>query len=96
MTEFFVRPVATVVTDLDMYDNEVYDYGDLCNVYEQGRKHAVNDAADAKRMRWLLNGNGYFMEEEGLCGCKEASTQDDQEYARKCIDEAMAEANCYD
>lgn len=45
--------------------------------------------ADAKRMRWLLNGNGYFMEELHLCGhapCDEKE-QDD---ARREIDEAMS------
>ncbi len=47
--------------------------------------------ADAKRMRWLLNGNGYFMEEEMLCGvspCREK----EQDAARRAIDEAMANA----
>jgi hypothetical protein len=28
----------------------------------------ISDAADAARFRWILEGNGYFMEEEGLCG----------------------------
>lgn len=44
--------------------------------------------ADAKRMRWLLSRNGYFMEENMLCGhapCDE-NKQDD---ARREIDEAM-------
>lgn len=27
-----------------------------------------SDAADAARFRWLLEGNGYYMEEEFLCG----------------------------
>lgn len=46
-----------------------------------------SDAADAKRLRWILNGQGYFMEEAGLCGhpCDEAE-QDD---ARMRIDAAM-------
>jgi hypothetical protein len=27
--------------------------------------------ADAKRYRWLCDGNGYFMEESGLCNVKD-------------------------
>ena len=27
-----------------------------------------SDKSDARRFRWLLGGNGYFMEEEMLCG----------------------------
>ncbi len=48
-----------------------------------------SEAADARRFRWLLSGNGYFMEEQMLCGaapCDDAE-QDD---ARREIDEAMA------
>ena len=44
--------------------------------------------ADAKRMRWLLNGNGYFMEEEMLCG-HDFCTEADQDDARRMIDDAM-------
>ena len=55
-----------------------------------------SDAADAARMRWLLNGNGYFMEEEGLCGCSPVSKPADQDYARARIDEAMKEKDRYD
>ena len=47
-----------------------------------------SDEADARRMRWILSGNGYFMEEEMLCGhdpCEEA----EQDMARRRIDEAM-------
>ena len=45
--------------------------------------------ADARRMRWILSGHGYFMEEEMLCGhgpCNE----DEQDAARARIDEAMS------
>lgn len=45
--------------------------------------------ADAKRMRWLLDGRGYFMEEEGLCGDGPCSEQE-QDDARRAIDEAMS------
>lgn len=50
--------------------------------------------ADAKRMRWLLSGNGYFMEERMLCGngpCEE----DEQDDARREIDEAMKEDGAF-
>jgi hypothetical protein len=50
----------------------------------------VDDAADAARMRWLLAGNGYFMEEEMLCGHYPASLAE-QMHARREIDEAMRE-----
>lgn len=47
-----------------------------------------DDALDAARFRWLLDGNGYFMEEESLCG--HAPTSDAQkDRARREIDEAM-------
>ena len=49
-----------------------------------------SDAADAKRMRWLLNGNGYFMEEQMLCGAVRHS-QREQDEARITIDEKMKE-----
>jgi len=44
-----------------------------------------SDAADAARLRWMLNGNGYFLEEEGLCG--HCGTEDDK--ARREIDRQM-------
>ena len=28
----------------------------------------ASETADARRFRWLLEGNGYFLEEEMLCG----------------------------
>ena len=45
--------------------------------------------ADAKRMRWILAGHGYFMEEEMLCGHGPCS-EEEQHRARRRIDEAMA------
>jgi hypothetical protein len=55
--------------------------------------HDRSDATDARRFRWLLNGNGYFLEENMLCG--HADTTDDEEKSRavKLIDEAMAAAS---
>ncbi|MBN8493413.1 MAG: hypothetical protein J0M00_18550 [Burkholderiales bacterium] len=48
-----------------------------------------SDAADAARLRWMLAGNGYFMEEEMLCGHK-PTTLEDRDEARRRIDAAMA------
>jgi hypothetical protein len=45
---------------------------------------------DAKRFLWLLQGNGFFMEENCLCG--PGTDHDDsgeQDRARKAIDKAM-------
>lgn len=47
-----------------------------------------SDVADARRLRWLLSGNGYFLEEHSLCGhgpCDE----DEMNGARIEIDRAM-------
>jgi hypothetical protein len=44
------------------------------------------DVADAARLRWMLNGNGYFLEEAGLCG--HCGTEADR--ARREIDKQMA------
>lgn len=49
---------------------------------------ALESIADAARMRWLLDGNGYFMEEEGLCGVHPCSG-DEMNKAREIIDEQM-------
>jgi len=49
-----------------------------------------SDEADAKRMRWLLSGNGYFMEEEGLCGpWQDPNDEKEKDRARVVIDEEM-------
>jgi hypothetical protein len=45
-----------------------------------------SDAADARRFRWLLNGNGYFLEEAMLCGHEQFDESDE---ARRAIDKAM-------
>ena len=44
--------------------------------------------ADAKRFRWLLDGNGYFMEEEMLCS-PHSHTEEDKDKARIAIDRQM-------
>ncbi len=51
--------------------------------------HVLGDVlADAERMRWMLAGNGYFMEEEMLCGHGPCS-EEEQDEARRQIDAAM-------
>lgn len=45
--------------------------------------------ADAKRFRWLLDGNAYFPEEEGMCG-NSTTTEIDHDELRAAIDEQMA------
>ena len=47
-----------------------------------------SDFADAQRLRWMLAGHGYFMEEQMLCGHPPTS-EDEQDAARREIDEAM-------
>lgn len=49
-----------------------------------------SDKADARRMRWLLNGNGYFMEEQMICG-HDPVDQIEADDARYEIDKAMNE-----
>jgi len=44
---------------------------------------------DARRFRWLLDGHGYFMEEEMLCG--HDSSDAEKDHARQAIDDAMRE-----
>jgi hypothetical protein len=46
-----------------------------------------SDEADAARLRWILNGNGYFLEEYGLCG----HGPGEEDEARREIDKRMAE-----
>ena len=47
---------------------------------------------DAERFRWLLNGHGYFMEEEDLCGHGPCSERE-QQAARDEIDKYRLEDN---
>lgn len=48
-----------------------------------------SEEADAKRFRWLLQGNGYFMEEEMLCGHDPVS-QEEKDETRVIIDREMS------
>jgi len=45
--------------------------------------------ADAKRMRWLLNGRWNFMEEHLSCPYRDCS-EEEQDEVRIAIDEAMS------
>jgi len=45
-------------------------------------------SADAMRFRWLLNGNGYFMEESSLCGHSPCEQAEKDSY-RIAIDKEM-------
>jgi hypothetical protein len=47
------------------------------------------DKADAERFRWMLAGNGYFMEENMLCGYHDPTGVEDIQEAIKLIDEQM-------
>lgn len=49
-----------------------------------------SDAADAARLRWMLNGNGYFLEENSLCGQgPRGVAAEEMDEARRMIDDAM-------
>jgi hypothetical protein len=69
-------------------DYSAQDYLNLCHEALAALKSAAADEADAKRMRWMLAGNGYFMEEEMLCGHGPCSEKE-QDEARRQIDAAM-------
>lgn len=47
-----------------------------------------SDAADAKRFRCLLDGNGYFFEENGLCGHPPVDDKE-KDQARVAVDELI-------
>ena len=47
-----------------------------------------NIEADARRMRFLLDGHGYFMEERGLCGFGPCD-EEEKDSARKEIDDGI-------
>lgn len=71
-------------------DYSAQDYLNLCHEALAALQSSAADKADAERMRWLLSGNGYFMEEEMLCGHGPCS-QEEQDDARRKIDAAMLE-----
>lgn len=79
---------AVSEADFDAISNEAVK---LFDARSSARENL--DASDAKRFRWLLAGNGYFMEEEMLCGHGPCSEEEKNE-ARQKIDEAMIERHC--
>ena len=56
--------------------------------HEEANPLDRSDSADAARFRWLLAGNGYFMEEQSLCG--HVDDRNESDYARREIDDAIA------
>lgn len=48
-----------------------------------------SDAADAARFRWMLNGNGDFLKEQGFCDWW--ASQAAQDDARRAIDKRMSQ-----
>ena len=49
-----------------------------------------SESADAARLRWLMRGNGYLLENEGASGAKDGSEDD---YIRYIIDSEMGAEN---
>jgi len=73
------------VFDADLYDMVI----PLSNISRSANGARVGELEeDAKRMRWMLSGNGYFMEEQGLCGHGPCG-EEEQNKARAEIDTAM-------
>ncbi len=79
--------VKQVITERKWFANPLHRLRELD---EARRPFAVDDSeeADAARFRWMLEGAGYFMEEEGLCGHGPCSEQEKRE-ARRAIDLRM-------
>jgi hypothetical protein len=77
---------ATSGAFADEYTKE--DLLRLLSAAKDALRQAAENAADAARMRWMLAGNGYFMEEEMLCGHGPCSEKEQAE-ARQKIDEQM-------
>lgn len=71
-------------------DYSAQNYLNLCHEALVALKSTAADEDDARRMRWMLAGNGYFMEERTLCGHGPCS-QKEQDNARRQIDAAMLE-----
>lgn len=53
----------------------------------QGADVDRGDAADAKRLRWIIAGNGYFLEEEMMRG--DPKNIREQDRLRRAIDAEM-------
>lgn len=70
--------VGANLADYGLCENDI-----ICLICAM-RSEAEATRKDADRYRWLCNGNGYFMEEEGLCGF-----DNQKEKADAAIDAAM-------
>ena len=51
----------------------------------------MSNEADARRFRWLLNGNSYFLLEDRLCGNRKTVTEENKKEARRRIDKVIIE-----
>jgi hypothetical protein len=56
---------------------------------QKDKDQRILDRADAERFRWLIDGNGYFMEEAHLCSY--LSSDQDKAEARAAIDKMIEE-----
>lgn len=78
--------------DQDRYIRRIARHAWCSLLQKIGHDHLDrSDAADAARFRWILNGKGYFMEEECLCGHGPCS-EEEQDDARLAIDQEMKAA----
>lgn len=89
-------PMPRLLGDGSTKINDLTIYGVVCSSHlsvgmtPQPRVDQ-SDAADARRLRWMLDGHGYFMQTGGgFCGHGPCSLHE-QDAARRAIDEAMAE-----
>jgi len=92
MPKFTDNDLDQIVHDCKLIEDLVADLKDergRCRTaYQRGLDKAeYHLRPDAERMRWLLAGDGYFMEEESLCGHGPCSDIE-QDAARAKIDEA--------
>jgi hypothetical protein len=80
--------ITLVLTNIDESGAGFTFESPLEFVWPQPRVVNRSDAADAARLRWMLAGNGYFMEEQTLCGHAPQS-EGEQDAARALIDAEM-------
>ena len=83
-----LRSIARATSGEFADDHSKEDLLRLLSTAEHALRAGANDADDAARLRWMLAGNGYFMEEEMLCGHGPCSDQEQAE-ARRRMDEQM-------
>jgi hypothetical protein len=76
---------STPIFDSERFENIIWIWEEPELDKSEEPELDKSEEADAERFRWLLDGNGYFMEEEYLCGHDPVSEKDKDE-ARKKID----------